>query len=372
MVIKNSSMEELLSRIHQGKKLVCFGAGQVLRDVCDLFNDLSFYDSISEILDNKATHFTCDCGKMKVSNIKEFLSANSQLEDYVFLITTVYYPDVFEQLNQIKALHNTDCYIYILARQVTSPYDLPLINADSKQLIPKKIHYVWFGGKEMPKQNRKWMESWEKYCPDYDIIRHDESNYDITRNAYMKGAYESKLYAFASDYARLDIIYNEGGIYLDTDVELLKNIDFVLYDEAFIGVSVPGGTGNGLGFGSVKGFNIWREVLDSYDALYFKPDKPHIYANNNSTTTAAIEKHGFKHKNELQLINGLRVYPTDVFCPTDIYLNPTAYTEKTVAIHHFDASWFETPAMSERKNQIARCRQFWDTYCTHLNPKGLY
>ena len=92
-------------------------------------------------------------------------------------------------------------------------------------MIPKKIHYCWFGGNPMPEKDKKCIESWKRYCPDYEIIRWDESNYDVSKNRYMKEAYEEKKWGFVPDYARLDIIYNEGGIYLDTDVELVKNLD---------------------------------------------------------------------------------------------------------------------------------------------------
>ena len=94
-------------------------------------------------------------------------------------------------------------------------------------MIPKKIHYCWFGENPMPDKDLENIESWKKFCPDYEIIRWDESNYDVNKIPYIKEAYECKKYAFVSDYARLDIIYHEGGIYLDTDVEIIKNIDFL-------------------------------------------------------------------------------------------------------------------------------------------------
>ena len=102
-------------------------------------------------------------------------------------------------------------------------------------MIPKKIHYCWFGGNPLPPLAEKCIASWKKYCPDYEVIRWDESNYDCNKHPYMREAYNKKKFAFVADYARMDIIYNHGGIYLDTDVELLKNLDFLLANSFYIG-----------------------------------------------------------------------------------------------------------------------------------------
>ena len=102
--------------------------------------------------------------------------------------------------------------------------------------IPKIIHYCWFGGGTISPENRKCMESWEKYCPDYKIIEWNEQNFDISKNRYVQQAYEAKKYAFVSDYARLAVVYEHGGIYLDTDVELVRPLDELLEHKGFIGM----------------------------------------------------------------------------------------------------------------------------------------
>ena len=128
-------------------------------------------------------------------------------------------------------------------------------------MIPKIIHYCWFGGNEIPENDKKCIESWKKYCPDYKIIRWDESNYDYKKNSYMREAYEAKKWGFVPDYARLDIIYNYGGIYLDTDVELLKSLDEILDCEGFFGFESENLVNLGLGFGAVKGNEIIRDMM---------------------------------------------------------------------------------------------------------------
>ena len=103
-------------------------------------------------------------------------------------------------------------------------------------MIPKKIHYCWFGKNPLPADVKKCIESWKKYCPDYEIIEWNESNFDITQNPFMKAAYENKAWAFVSDYARLKVVYDNGGIYLDTDVELLKSLDSLLENPCYLAI----------------------------------------------------------------------------------------------------------------------------------------
>jgi len=133
--------------------------------------------------------------------------------------------------------------------------------------IPKIIHYCWFGNNELTQSALDCINSWKKYCPDYTIIRWDETNFDVNKYVFTKEAYEMKKWAFVSDVARLDIIYNNGGIYLDTDVELIRNIDSLLKDELFIGFENKEYVANGLGFGAVKGNEIIKFCLKDTDAL---------------------------------------------------------------------------------------------------------
>ena len=133
----------------------------------------------------------------------------------------------------------------------------------------EKIHYCWFGGGELPDEYKKYIESWRKCCPDYEIIRWDESNYDVTKNRYMRQAYENKKWAFVSDYARVDIIYHQGGIYLDTDVELVKNFDEFLKWDLFCGFESFDYVAWGVGFGAVKEHEILKDVLNEYEKRSF-------------------------------------------------------------------------------------------------------
>ena len=130
-------------------------------------------------------------------------------------------------------------------------------------MIPKVIHYCWFGRGEKPKLAQKCIASWKKFCPDYEIIEWNEDNFDVNMNGYTRMCYEQKKYAFLSDYARLLVVAEHGGIYFDTDVELLVSPDFLLEHEAFWGFETPEYVASGLGFGSVAHGTTRRTTMPS-------------------------------------------------------------------------------------------------------------
>ena len=135
--------------------------------------------------------------------------------------------------------------------------------------IPKIIHYCWFGGGPINPESRKCIESWKKYCPGYKIIEWNEQNFEISQNRYAQQAYEAKKYAFVSDYVRLAVLYEYGGIYLDTDVELVRPLDELLELPGFMGFQNNNEVATGLGFGACKGNPVVQALLRDYDALDF-------------------------------------------------------------------------------------------------------
>ena len=141
-------------------------------------------------------------------------------------------------------------------------------------MIPKVIHYIWLGGKELPPIAKKCIASWQKFCPDYEIKRWDETNLDLDKYKFVKDSLEAKKYAFASDVLRTDILYKHGGIYFDIDVELLKPIDDLLTHECFMGFESSNLVAPGLIMGSVKGNKDFAEILNTYKKLEF--DKDHL------------------------------------------------------------------------------------------------
>lgn len=222
-------------------------------------------------------------------------------------------------------------------------------------MIPKIIHYCWFGNKEMPRLAKKCLKSWKKYCPDYEIKLWNESNFDLNVNQYVREAYEAKKWAFITDYARLYIVYHYGGIYLDTDVELIKSLDSLLENEAFFGIEATPNKciATGLGFGAEKENIMVKEIMDQYSNLPFKlangtfdetpcPDR----------NTLVFKKYGYTGVDECQMINGAKVLATEYMCPKNLKTGRVNLTDCTLSIHHYDGSW--QPTSTKIKCYIAR------------------
>lgn len=219
-------------------------------------------------------------------------------------------------------------------------------------MIPKTIHYCWFGGKQLPVDVLKCIKTWEKYCPDYEIKRWDESNFDVTSHPFMKAAYEAKAWAFVSDYARLKVIYENGGIYLDTDVELLRKPDFLLENQCYIGIQQPGSLCNtGLGFGAEKSSPVVHKMMECYDAISFSDQKKNTFACP-LLNDRVIRSYGKINDNEITYLLGVTVYPSNYFDPLSTGNTRNLLCEETVSIHHYAASWCGNKQRWKRK--IAR------------------
>lgn len=208
-------------------------------------------------------------------------------------------------------------------------------------MIPKIIHYCWFGKNPLPKSAIKCIESWKKYCPDYEIIEHNEDNYDINKYEYTKEAYEAKKWAFVSDIARLDILYNYGGIYLDTDVEIIKPIDDLLESSGFMGFEDKKQVASGLGMGAVKNSPIIKLMLSSYERCHFKiGEGEYDLTPCPIRNTRDLIKIGLVPDGTYQEIQNFKFFTRDVLAPKEATSGRLRYlTKNTRAIHHYDASW---------------------------------
>lgn len=239
--------------------------------------------------------------------------------------------------------------------------------------IPKKIHYCWFGDGEMSQLEKKCIESWKKYCPDCEIIEWNESNYDVTKNQYMYQAYENKKWGFVSDYARLDIVYQNGGVYFDTDVELIKPIDNLFQGEGFIGFEKAEQfeykgylVNTGQGFGAPIHNTIIKEMRDLYDSLQFVDNEGKLnLCTSPYYNTEVLVKEGLKQNNTMQKIKDIQIYPSEYFCPYSWESKKMVVTDNTYSIHHFNASW-----LSNKEKRIRRIERYVDSFI-HLPNKML-
>ena len=203
-------------------------------------------------------------------------------------------------------------------------------------MIPKKIHYCWFGRGEKPKLAKKCIASWKKYCPDYEIIEWNEDNFDVNINAYTKMCYEQKKYAFLSDYVRLLVVAEHGGIYFDTDVEVVQPLDDLLSYPAFFCFENNEYVATGLGFGAKKNNILVEEMLKAYDVVL---DGQQGTIGCPILNTEALVKHGLQLNGEVQVLDGAKIFSKDYFNPFDSVTGELKKTKNTYSIHWYSASW---------------------------------
>lgn len=220
--------------------------------------------------------------------------------------------------------------------------------------IPKIIHYCWFGRNPLPELAEKCIASWKKFLPDYEIKEWNESNYDVHKIPYIAQAYDAKKYAFVSDYARFDILYQYGGIYFDTDVEVIKDLTPIVDAGAFMGIELPGLINSGLGIAGQKGLPIFKEIIESYEKDSFQIEDIVEMKTVVTRVTDIFINHGFISENRMQQISEIKIYPAEFFCPKDNRTMELHLTKNTYTIHHYDASWVDarTKKMILEKNAI--------------------
>lgn len=228
-------------------------------------------------------------------------------------------------------------------------------------MIPKIIHYCWFGNNKLPEMAIKCIESWKKYFPGYEIKQWNETNFDINGCRFTKEAYEAKKYAFVSDYARFYVLYKYGGIYFDTDVEVIKPIDDILQQGPFMGCEQvkPREKGAvesiapGLGIAAEPGMDIYKKILNMYESMDF--------ASWNNTgkrltvveaVTDLLKREGFQGGKEIEHVAGINIYSSEYFCPMNYYTGVIKITENTRTIHHYADSWH-----SETQKRILKLEQ---------------
>ena len=219
-------------------------------------------------------------------------------------------------------------------------------------MIPKIIHYCWFGRGEMPKLMKKCLRSWKKYCPDWKIVRWDEDTFDVSSTVWTKQAYEAKKYAFVADYVRLWALGKYGGVYLDTDQELIKKLDSFLACEMFVGFMSDVNISCGV-MGAVKCHPVIERFLSYYDQRSFlsqgsEDEKPNTYI----FTDLLVEK-GLLINDQYQVIDGIRVYPRTYFCPTSCVSIENYCSKDTVSLHHWAMTW----RTSKEKKHFAKIKR---------------
>lgn len=208
-------------------------------------------------------------------------------------------------------------------------------------MIPKIIHYCWFGGNPLPDDVKKYIATWKQYCPDYEIKQWNEDNFNVAENRYCRETYEARKWAFVSDYARLKILYEHGGIYMDTDVEVVKNLDSVLKYRAFGGFESKHTISTGV-IGSCME-NEWIEILlkDYEDRCFIRNDGMYDLTTNVVRVTELTKRtYNVRMNNTMQRFGDQMIlFPFDYLCAKSFETGKIHQTNNTLTVHHFTGSW---------------------------------
>lgn len=230
--------------------------------------------------------------------------------------------------------------------------------------IPKKIHYCWLGRNPKPASVLRCIESWKKYCPDYEIIEWNEDNLDISSHLYSRQAYEAKSWAFATDYFRLWVVYTHGGIYLDTDVQVIRSLDPLLENRAFMGFENEDKIASGLGFGAEAGSPFLWELMKLYETLeFYNPDGTLNRVPTPEYSTRLAKSYGLTDDTgKIQQVLDMTIYPREYFAPKDYFTGRLRLTRNTYSIHHFDSTWFTQEEHAQRTYDLRVARMRHITY----------
>ncbi|SHK69721.1 Glycosyltransferase sugar-binding region containing DXD motif-containing protein [Selenomonas ruminantium] len=354
--IKNFGSVEF-RKYARGKKIYIWGAGRALESCLDIYFE---GQDVQLILDNNRRLW----GKSIQHNNKEVFIGGKDLllqhmtkygvDNSLLMITSSFYgPDIVADLDKNSELDGLECFLQIIIRSTKE--NIPNYSfSDGKHIIPKKIHYIWIGGNPLPQEFKDNIETWKKYNPDYKIICWNESNYDFLKCDYVREAYESKCYSFASNYARLDIVFEHGGIYLDTDVECIASFDKLLNDEAFFNMGCTDRINIGCGFGAIAGSTVVKDMMVALSQNHFllpsgRPEKKPF----NIVVNPVMKKYGFKIENYYQKKGGVVLYPCEVMSPKTIEGLPDFYSDKTVSIHWESGTW----KTSEEEKSFMRVKE---------------
>lgn len=207
------------------------------------------------------------------------------------------------------------------------------------QNIPKIIHYCWFGGKEKPSKVQKCIDSWHKYLNNYEFIEWNESNFNINCNKYVKQAYENKKFAYVSDYARINALYQYGGIYMDTDVMVYKSFDDLLDNKCILGFEEENYIATSF-MASIPKHDLIKEFIDRYEGIeFYNEDNSLDLTTNVQRLTDILENKGLIRNDKYQQIEDISIYPQEYFSPYDYGNCIRKNTENTYCEHLFLVSW---------------------------------
>lgn len=329
------------------KNIICWGSGKHFRNcTCPFLCKSGLIDRLVGFLDTSQTK-TVEIYGRSYDNISKDKLAGSDSHDTVILIAVNGYAKIQDQLRSDPVLSKFESIPSVYPEFLYE--DLLLLSVDKppinyrkhdKPLIPRLIHCIWFSKEPMPKLYLKCLESWRKYAKDYEIRIWDLDNYKPDHCLFFEQAIAHKNWAFASDYARADLLYKYGGIYMDLDVEMLRSIDDLLYNDAYMSFESLDRIECGSGMGATAGHPIMREICESYESRpYIKPDGSWDNSTCPVRYTQVIERHGLKKNGCFQSVEDITIYPFEVLTAKSFDTGIIYNTELSYTVHHHNGSW---------------------------------
>lgn len=342
--IQNKNLQQLIELL-KSREVLCFGTGNQGKRAALLFENWNVRNHLLGYIDNdpqkQGSDINIDGNSYHVYSLSDAMKKFDG-KPILVLVTCLAYKSIFQQLQETCA----DCaWEYMAIDEVAdselqiSHYDA-IIRESEKPLIPKKIHYAWLGG-EMPGNLKENIAHWKTLCPDYEFYEWNENNYDVTKNPYMKQTFKKKMWGFVPDYMRLDVIYEHGGIYLDTDIEMIKKPDALLYQNCFGCVDASLVMNLGSGFGAVPHHPMIRKLRDYYDDVSFVRNDGSIDDTScNTHSHRVLKKYGVRIDDTLQNVGGMNIYPM-IIQGASQYTRTHRVTEQTFWVHYGNMSWFQ-------------------------------
>jgi len=331
MILAENIYEEFNERI-KVKQVICFGCGQYFKMFALDFGKIA---NVVGVIDNDKLK---QGGSIKAGNsLVKIYSPSDALKSYDFdqtiLVITVYsFQEIVDVLNSDSSFDNVTCYIYSKLKYNNLKTADCLLKTSSTPLIPPMIHYIWFGNVPMPNHLQLCVDSWHEKCPEYKIIKWDESNYNVYKNTYTKYCHEHHEWAYLSDYARLDIIAQHGGIYLDTDVEIIRNIDELRFHSGFIATIFLGGINSGSGFGAIARHQTVLDMISDFEEQFEGGIGVEI---NMRRETSFFCRYGYEMNYEMQIIRDVTILPFNIMSPIIPDFRRQHITEATLGIHYY-------------------------------------
>lgn len=345
MNIKDATLKEFIEDVKETKKcIVLCGMGVIGKTSIPFFLEKqNFSDKVVSVVDTDVHKQGKDIriGNQQIT-IEPLQKINTLKDRFVLLITASRYYGMLLELEKLETLSDVDVYIFpqMLVKECRVFEKKEIKKYSLTPLIPKIIHYCWFGGNELPQKHKENIASWKRFCPGFEVIEWNEDNYDVSQWAYTRQALSHGKWSYIPDIVRLDVLHRYGGIYFDTDVEVIKPIDDLLFQKGFCGTEKWGIVNIGGGCGVVPKHPMINKILKyrlGFEFEYANGDL-NLESSGSYETIPMIEE-GFVPNNTIQSVMDMTIYSSDFFHPYDYMSKELCITENTYSIHRFAESW---------------------------------